>query len=267
MGIENQDADFESGYSEKPTETPAAAAPIQEIQKPDPAVEKLAAADPIKELMARFEKFEAGHNKLAGHIGGLQRTQQEIQQTLAAASAATKAVADAPTQAQINEAVKSTDKWDALVAQYPDFTAAVDQRMASQKTPAFDVDAFEAKIAKEIAGKTEAMQERIIHASLNAVFPGWVKETQSPPFKAWMDSQPETVKALGASDDVGDAATMLKLYEASKTAKPAPAPQAPHQKDNSPRKERLAAAIAPRGTGGHASGSSEIDEFESGYNG
>jgi hypothetical protein len=265
MGIETQDADFESGYGNTPTETPASAAkPETPNPKPEPAAVP-EPVDPIKDLAARFEKFEAGHNKLAGHIGGLQRTQQEIQTALAAAQAATKTVADAPTQAQVKDAATSPAEWEKLKEGYPDWALATEKLLDSRMPQAFDAQAFEAKIMQEMQGKTEAMQEKIVNAALNAVFPGWAKEAQTDAFKAWLAAQPDSVKALGASDEIADAATMLKLYEASKTAKPAPAPTPPKQ-EISPREKRLAAAVNPRGTGGHASGSTDLDEFESGYN-
>lgn len=264
MGTETQDADFESGYGSTPTETPAPSAkPETTDPTPEPVEVVLAPVDPVKELMARFDKFEAGHNKLAGHIGGLQRTQQEIQTALAAAQAATKTVADAPTQAQVKDAASSPAEWEKLKEGYPDWALATEKLLDSRMPPTFDAKAFEDKIMQEMQGKTEAMQEKIVNAALNAVFPGWAKEAKTDAFKAWLAAQPDDVKALSASDEIADAATMLKLYEASKTAKPAPAPTP--KPEISAREKRLAAAVNPRGTGGHASGSTDLDEFEAGY--
>lgn len=259
MAIENQDdaAQFESGYDDKPTETPAAAVAEPEAKPATP--EPVAPADPIKELMARFDKFEAGHNKLAGHIGGLQRTQQEIQQTLAAAQSATKAVADAPTQGQVKEAMANPAEWDALKADYPEWATAT-EKLLDSRMPAFDVKAFEADIKEQMRGETATVRQEIINSSLDAVFPGWMDEVKTPEFKAWFGKQSDAIKALTSSDKVGDAAKMLKLYDASKQA-PAPAPK----KEISTREKRIAAAVNPRGAGGHAAGSSEQDEFESGY--
>jgi hypothetical protein len=265
MGIETQDADFESGYGSTPTETPAAAKPDTPDPKPEPATAP-EPVDPIKDLAARFEKFEAGHNKLAGHIGGLQRTQQEIQTALAAAQAATKTVADAPTQAQVKDAASSPSEWEKLKEGYPDWALATEKLLDSRMPPAFDAKAFEDKLMQEMQGKTEAMQEKIVNAALNAVFPGWAKEAKTDAFKAWLAAQPDDVKALSASDEIADAATLLKLYDASKTAKPAPSPTPTPKPEVSAREKRLAAAVNPRGTGGHASGSTDLDEFESGYN-
>lgn len=265
MAIENQDVDFESGYSDKPTETPAAAAPEVKAA-PEPA-QASAPADPVKELMARFDKFEAGHNKLAGHIGGLQRSQQEIQTALAAAQAATKTVADAPTQAQVKSAATSPAEWEKLKEGYPEWATATEKLLDSRLPPAFDAKAFEDSIKQEMKGQSDAVRQEIVNSALDAVFPdwkdGWEAEAKSPAFKAWFDAQPDSVKALAASDKIRDAAKMLKLYDASTQAKPAPEPK----KDTSAREKRIAAAVAPRGAGGHAAGSTEQDDFESGYSG
>ncbi len=264
MAIENQDdaAQFESGYDNMPTETPAlvVAEPEQNPAAPEPAATP--APDPLKELMARFDKFEAGHNKLAGHIGGLQRTQQEIQSTLAAAQAATKAVTDAPTQGEVKEAMASPAEWAALKADYPEWATAT-EKLLDSRMPKFDAKAFEEGIKREMVGQTAAVRQEIINASLDAVFPGWVDEVRSDGFKKWADGQTDAVKSLIASNNVGDAARMLKLYDASKQspAQPAPAPKP----ETSTREKRIAAAVTPRGAGGHAAGGSDLDDLESGY--
>lgn len=262
MGIETQDADFESGYGNTPTETPAAAKPETPDPKPEPAAAP-EPADPFRDLAARFEKFEKGHDTLAGQFGRLQQSQKEITDQLAAAQAATKTVADAPTQAQVKNAATSPAEWEKLKEGYPDWALATEKLLDSRMPPAFDAKAFEDKIMQEMQGKTEAMQERIVNSALNAVFPGWEKEAKTDAFKAWLAAQTDEVKALGASDEIADAATMLKLYEVSKTAKSAPVPTP--KPEVSAREKRLAAAVTPRGAGGHASGSTDLDEFEAGY--
>lgn len=265
MGMEDQaadDAQFSAGYDNTPTETPAKVEPVAK-QEAAPAPEPV---DPLKELAARFEKLEQGHNKLAGHIGGIQRSQQEIQAALATAQAAAKTTSDAPTQAQVKEAAADPQEWANLKEQYPEWATATEKLLESRMPANFDAQAFEAAVDKKLEGKTAAMQQIIIDSSLSALFPGWKKEIQTDEFKSWMGAQADDVKALSQSSDVGDAAQMLKLYDAFKRNPPAPAKPAPKQ-DTSTREKRLAAAVAPRGTGGHSAGSTELDEFESGYSG
>lgn len=278
------DAAFAEGYDDKPTETPAAVKPEAaakedlkpEAVKAEPAKEVPAAEPTLQDLLARLDKFEQGHgkiqqthDKLAGHIGRLERSYREIESKMATGQAAAKTVDDAPTQAAIKAASDDPQEWSTLKAQYPEWAAAT-EKMVAARAPSFDVNAFEAKVNAAIDGKTAEMQSRIIDSSLNAVFPGWRTEVASPAFAAWMATQADDVKALSASADIGDAARMLKLYESSKAA---PAPAASHAdqqaapKEPSPREKRLAAAVNPKGTGGHAPGRTELDEFEAGYRG
>jgi hypothetical protein len=266
MATEDQAAEaaFASGYGGEPTGTPA---PAPEPAKAEPKAEPAKVEEPKVDadpVAARFDKMQAMHDKLAGHIGRFERSLREINTTLATAQAAAKTVGDAPTQTAIKTAAEDPAEWATLKQQYPEWAAAT-EAMVTSRASSFDSEAFEAKVNAAIEGKTAAMQERIVDASLNAVYPGWRKEVVSPAFAAWVGAQPDDIKALTQSDDVGDAAKMLKLYEASKAAPAATPPQT--KSEPSPREKRLAAAVNPRGAGGHAEGASAIDEFESGYTG
>jgi hypothetical protein len=255
------DGQFESGYSE-PTETPA--------QAKQPEVKEAVAepVDPLQAVIARLDKFEASHSTLAGHIGGLQRSQKDMQSTLAAAQAATKTVSDAPTQAQVKDAMTNPAEWDALKNEFPEWATAtekyMDAKLATLRAPqALDPAAIEKIVGERVAGESAAVRKEIIDASLDAVFPDWQVDVKTPAFAAWLKTQPAAIADLGASEKVGDAARMLKLYEMSKQAKPVTEPI----KQVSTRQKRIEAAINPKGAGGHAAGSSDVDEFESGESG
>jgi hypothetical protein len=272
---------FNSGYDDKPTETPAAsieaesnaegtdaeaAAAAAAATPADDTAAKEEAPVVLKDVLARFDKFQQSHDKLAGNLGRMQQSYEQLQQQLATAQAATKTVDDAPGKAEMQRAAEDPVKWAALKKEFPDWAEATEELLNSRApAPTFDAAAFKAELATEMAGQTRAMQDRIIDASLNAVLPGWKAEVTTPEFNSWMESQPDPIKALRASNDVGDAARMLKLYDAFKS-KPAPVTVPDAKKpEPSAREKRLAAAVAPKGTGGHAAGRSDVDEFESGY--
>jgi hypothetical protein len=255
------DADLEAGYGdETPTATPE--------PTPEPVVPEVKPAeqpvDPLKAVLDRLDKFEATSSKLAGHIGGLQRSQNEIHASLAAAKAATSAVDDAPTQAQVKDAVSNPKKWNSLKEEYPEWADAteefLDSRIATLKAPqAIDPEAIAKIVQEQVAGTTSAMSGEIVKASLEAVFPGW--EDERPQIMAWAAKQSDEVKTWVNSPNIRDAAKLLKLYY-----QPKPAPAAP--KDVSTRQQRIEAAVNPRGTGGHAGGgSSALDDMEAGYSG
>lgn len=251
---------FESGYDENatatPTETPAEVV-AETPKEPEPVV------DPIKELLARFEKMESSHNTLAGHIGGHNRSLKEIQDRLAAANAATSTVTDAPTKAQVKEAMANPAEWDQLKDEFPEWGSAIekytDAKIANLRGP--DPAEIERMVNDRIAGQSATVRSEIVNASLEAVYPGWEDEVKSDQFGKWLDAQPDSVKALSQSPKVGDAARMLKLFETSKQAVQKP-------KDlSAARQKRIEAAVTPRGTGGYAAGPSSDDDFESGYSG
>lgn len=273
MGLESQDdAQFESGYSGAPTETPE---PKQtekkEEQKPAQPTAKQEAPDTIKEVIARMDKFEASQNKLAGHIGGLTRNQDEIRQFLAASKKATENVADAPTQAQVKEAMTSPKEWEDLRSAYPEWATAtekfMDSKLATLKAPpALDPAAIDKMVEERVARQASEDRQESINSHLDSIVDGdWEEAIRTEQFGKWLEAQSPEIKALAESSKLRDAAKMLRLYERSKKvdAKPAPTPEP--KKDTSARQKRFEAAVNPKGTGGHATGRSELDEFEAGY--
>jgi hypothetical protein len=268
MGSEQDDAQFEAGYSGVPTETPEPKQP-EPKQEAKTEPEKQEALDPLKEFAARMDKFEASQNKLAGHIGGLTRSQEEIKQLLAASKKATENVADAPTQAQVKEAMASPKEWEELRAEYPEWAAAtekfMDSKLATLKAPpALDPEAIDKRVEERVAKQTAEDRQDTIDTYLDNIVDGdWMEEIKKPEFSTWLDKQPEDIKALAASSKLRDAAKMLRMYQKSKVPMKQPEPK----KDTSTRQKRFEAAVTPKGTGGHAPGRSDEDEFMAGYNG
>ena len=262
------DSELESGYvgtestvekQEVVTPEPEKVPKPQEEAKPDPMQE-------LRDLIAKqnelIEKQGQRLRNAEGHFGGLNHTQKQLQETLAASKAASQKVADAPTQAQVEDAIDSPEEWKALKADFPDWASATEKYMDARmrKLPAVDVDGLQKQVAEQIKGETEAVRREIIESSLDAVFPDWKSEINSPAFSEWRSKQPPEIEALAASAKVGDAARMLKLFAESKAVKPSPQVQA-----NAIRQKRIEAAISPKGTGGYAPSRTEIDDFESGY--
>lgn len=273
MGMDNQAADtsdFESGYSNEPTETPVQVKE-PEPKKAEPKKEAAEPVDPLKEVIARMDKYEASQNKLAGHIGGLTRNQQEIHQLLAASKKATENVGDAPTQAQVKEAMADPKEWAELKSAYPEWAAATEKIIDAKvdaKAPKFDQEAIDKLVAQRVAGETAAVRKELIDSHLDAIVDGdWMAEVKTDAFGKWMEAQPAEVKALGESAKMTDAAKMLRLYQASKQAKPVAELAPEPKKDVSTRQRRFEAAVNPKGAGGHAGSSTEIDDFTAGYSG
>lgn len=264
--MENEEGttDFEDGYSDAPAEKPELSEePIAELKEPEVVAEEVK-PDPIAELAemkARFEKLEARTRNAEGHIGGLNHNQKQMQETLAAARAATQKVSDAPTQGQVREAIDNPQEWEALKGDFPEWATATEKYMDARMAKAGGVNVDElttrltaaeqiAKAAEERAIKAE---EKMAQRELSRLVPDW-KERNTTEFFSWLDVQPEDVRALASSWEPEDAAKVYQLHE--KATKPI---------QSNTRQRRIEAAVTPKGTGGYAPSRNDIDEMEAGY--
>lgn len=255
------DDQFEAGYNNAPTETPETKpvekeAPTQEQQPEEQP-------DPIKDLVARMEKFEASQSKLAGHIGDLTRSREEIRQFMAASKEAAKNVSDAPSDEQVKDAMGNPKSWDALKEDFPEWVAATEeflnQRLGAVK-PSVDQVTLDKAVEQRVASLSAEMRQEAIDSHLDAIVDGdWEKTVGEPAFSQWLSAQPDGVKALAESSRMRDAARMLRLFVASKATPP------PKKENSTKQRQRFEAALSPRSSGAHAPASSDEDEFEAGY--
>jgi hypothetical protein len=112
-------------------------------------------------------------------------------------------------------------------------------------------------IEKLVAPRIDKVREETTQVLLEVVFPGWTDEVKTPQFKDWLKGQDEAVRALAASDNVSEAAKLLRLYDKAKNAPaPTPAPTAVPI-----RKRQIAAAVPPKGDNGQPPGRTENDDF------
>jgi hypothetical protein len=187
------------------------------------------AGDPIREIHDRLARFEASHNTLAGHIGGLKRSEQELRQLMAAANAATRKVDNAPTQAQVSQAISDPLEWAELKRQHPEWAHATERGMDARiearinahlaaQGSAFDQVAIDRMVAQRVAGETASVRAEMIDSHLDSIVSSgdWNREVQSPAFEAWLRVQRPEVQALGESAKMTDAAKLLRAYEASR---------------------------------------------------
>jgi hypothetical protein len=172
------------------------------------------------QLLERLRKAE-------GHIGGLTSEHKRIKDELAAAKAAATAVKEAPTQAQVAKAQVSTEKWDQLKTDFPEWADALEERLGATAQPDLEglrsqirdeltpelTTRISAQLKAEIAAETEGRLVNIAHR-------GWKDTVKTPEFVQWYETQPADVKALGGSSTAEDAITLLDAYKAQAAAKP-----------------------------------------------
>lgn len=260
---EGPDEDFDAGFEGGTEPTPT---PEPDTEEPAPVIEAPVAAEPVPEAPKFAQITEAQLREILdgkaeskrlldtafGQLGGMK---QRIEQMQAATPAGAPVVLTLDDFAEMRE-------------DYPDFTEkqlpVLNRMLAKLKGtgPTMDPAVIERMVSERVASESAAVTERIVNSALSVSFPGWQKEVKTDQFKQWTTAQPADVQALIRSSDVGDAALMLKMYEAHKS-KPVPTPPP----KNSTRQQVINAAVAPKGTGGHAPAPSEDDEFNAGFNG
>lgn len=195
----------------------------------------------LAQALARVEKLEGRTRNVEGHIGGLTSQQKALQETVAAARNAAAEVKEAPSDAQVKAAVSNPQEWEKLKEDFPEWSNATESflnaRLANVKA-GMD-EATVNKMLSEVEGK---ITQKVVDSALSAVFPTWKQDINTEEFQGWVQAQPDDIKALASSPEVGDAARMLSLYNESKKANPV-------QQVLDQRKQKLQASVAaPRGT-------------------
>lgn len=252
------ESQLEAGYSD---EAPAVVPEPEVVKPPEPD-------DSMKVLLERLDKLENRTRNTEGHIGGLNHQQRLLQETLQAASKAAVKVDDAPTQAQVTEAMANPQEWESLKGDFPEWATATEKFMEAKLSrikPVATVDQKEiTRLETAFDAKLDAARYDDALDALNVAFEGWREETQTPEFAAWRDAQDVEIQKLGDSRKFSDAAKMLRLYEKSKVKAPEPVPEVKYV---STRQRRLEAAVNPRGSGGNDTARrTEFDDMEAGYN-
>lgn len=212
-------------------------------------------ADPWEGVRKEMEGFKSTlavipqlQHELKSHVGRVAAIQREME--LAKKIPHT---VDAPTQQQIHEASKSLEKWNQLKADFEDWSAGIDERIAERiaadraevlkRVPNIDVDALKrdmnAGVAQALATEIKRTRE---FSKVDMKYPTWDEDVHAPDgglqpeFAAWMKAQTPEIQALADSERAADAIKMLDIYYEQK--------KVPERKDKN--QERLAAAVTPK---------------------
>lgn len=230
-----------------PTATPEPAQVKPEVRvaepKPQPEYAQITKSE-LADLMAKAGQVD----KAFGKIGGIERVLAQIQ------------------SAPAGQSVDVTDDDFAdLRAEYPELAQLLikGQKTVFGKLKGAAPDSL--AIDKVVNDKVAMTRKELIDSHLDAIVGGdWVKEVNSPAYATWIATQPADIKALGASDSLRDASTLMRTFSTFK-AKPTPKPEPAKP---SARKQQLEAAISPKGTGAIPTGGPRTEEeaFEAVFN-
>ena len=263
---------FEAGFSQERPTLEEAPEPVRAEQQEE-QVQEQAEPEPKKEVdpwdgvpQVVRDQLEAVSGKLnsvdkisdrirniEGHIGGLS---SQVKQFVAASKAVAKTGVDAPTEAQIEKAAESSEKWQAIKEDYPDWAEALEERLAQEKRAVPDLDGIQKRVDESVGSINNTLRAELRRAHETIVeikHPDWRKDVNTKEFKSWFESQPTDLKALAASENAADAIRLLDVY---KTVS---------KKSKQDKEQRLRSAVTPQGTAAKPNTLNDDDAFERGF--
>jgi hypothetical protein len=202
-----EEAGFASGFGEVRGETGhEPAAPIKEPVKNEPVKDPPAAITPaapdpwagvpqiVKDRLTALDALPNQMRTLAGHLGGLK---SQFQAAADAAKTAARAGTEAPSAQEIAAAGASGERWSKLKDEFPEWAAAMDERLAGMalgKAAPVDLDAIKKGVTDELNGsfaarldqtRQQARDEARRLARVDAAHDGWDETINTPEFKGW----------------------------------------------------------------------------------
>jgi len=243
-------SDMNAGFSDEPqvpTETPEQVVEVQE--------------QPIVEAPKTVEITEDVYNKLikaAEEVNDLRSGQQKLLDTVNGRIG--RALADIKSAGSVQEV--TIDDFPELNAEFselaPMIIKGVNNAIGKNRGGTVDHSVVEKLIADKFGTALQDARQVALD-SLSDIVPDW-NGSEHKAITDWVATQDDKVKAWADSENVSDAARLLRAYKSRQKTAPTPT-----VKPNT-RQQRLEAAVIPKGTGGHASTrKTEIEEMQSGY--
>lgn len=254
---EDTSAETPEANAEAPEKTQEATEKQPEQSDPfaglSPAVqERLKRLDSIEGQLAVLPQLTQALKTAEGRVAAMQREMD------AARTAAKAAPQQAPTQAQISAAQASTDKWNALKRDFPDWADATEELITARlagvpKNDGVTSQQVEQVVRDSVSAAQAATSRLIEEAKLEGKHPEWRVLINTPQFQEWYGKQPPDVRSLGASEAGRDAIKLLDTYHEA-VAMPA-------DKVAEERKAKLAAAASTRPSATPASTAKTVDQM------
>lgn len=188
------------------------------------------AIDRYQSQVKQTEQLQHRLQSDAGRVSAFQKKINGLEETIKEIQAGGKG--DQPTDKEISDAMAGSEgDWEQFSEDYPEVAAAIDKRFEAQKG---DVE----KVIKPIVEKQQhEAQEQATAAELAAQkevaksYPKWQDEVKKQEYHDWYAAQSPGVRALGNSDDVQDASTLLGLYDNYRVANGKPTMKADPEPD------------------------------------
>ena len=273
------DADFNAGFDTEeadatPTKPPEAnadddtqaAAPVVAAVAEPVVAEPVAVApkpkyakvteEQLASIVAQAADSQRKFDQAFGKIGGLQQMIDALKSSTVAGE----------------QVAISAEDFAELKAEYPELTEltvkGMNKALGKMKGtgaavgPAQLEQLVQQRLAAETPKITQAIEQSVELRLLKRSHGDWKEVVASPEYNTWLAKQPETVRtAATTSWDSDITIPIISSFKESRKADKAQTTQAV-----STRQQRLEAGINPRGTGGHAPGPTEDDDFHAGFN-
>lgn len=259
-------AAFEGGFNkQRGVETPKTEAKVDTPAKEEPKVEVKVAPDKwagvpetvkaefdsITKKLETVDKQSDRLRNIEGQIGGISL---QLKTALATAKTVETKGGDAPTQAQVQDAAKSGERWKRLKEDFPDWADAVDERLAALPKSEVDVTSLKKDVTTDINKAVADAKAEWQRELIEDKHEGWVATVNTDEFKAWLPKQTPEIQALAKSDKTKDAVRLLDSYAESR------------KKDKANKDQRLKSAMPAKGVAAAAQPTINDDEaFERGF--
>lgn len=177
----------DSAEQSPPTITdPVETAPLEVAAEPDPwSGIPAALREEVEGLRAKIGAMEAMDYRLKqteSRLGG-------VLNDLHAAKEAAKSVSNAPTQEQIAQASTNSDEWEALKEDFPDWTNAMDHKLAAERAEIMkqlpNVEAMRKELQDANAADRQALEVKFGTNLVLFKHPDFLKTKETPEFKEW----------------------------------------------------------------------------------
>lgn len=173
----------------------------------------------VRKKLEQADKLAERQRNVEGHIGGLTSELKRIREQLAAGLTAAKTT-EAPSEAQIQAAVKSPEKWAQLKQDFPEWGEGTEELVAantaalreeiSNKVGRQDVDRL---VGDRVRQAEESITRRIEERVVDVAHRGWRELVKTNEFQAWFGAQDDAVKRLAESDRAEDAIELFDKYK------------------------------------------------------
>jgi hypothetical protein len=179
----------------------------------------------IEGLSAKVSVLDEIGQRLKVSEGRIGSIQSELQRQKNAAVEAAKQVDVAPTKEQMAAAARSTQKWEELKEEFPEWAEVLEDTKVSLKKEIDELRTIiprneQRDVAGEVDQKIQQLQENYERKLLTIKHPDWREKVALPEYGAWLQKQSAEIqrKALESKDAL-ECIEVLDAFEAARPKK------------------------------------------------